>query len=99
MYLHLAAVFVCNCTNLCYSIASDMVSKHNLPFEVMLPLIDETAAKVHAITPIDAQTGPAVRYDRNVIRNQAAMLKENPLIKDLYERMSLCIHPNAIKKK
>lgn len=98
-YLHLAAVFACNFTNLCYSISSDILSKHNLPFEVMLPLIDETAAKVHAINPIDAQTGPAVRYDRNVIRNQAAMLKENPLIKDLYERMSLCIHQKAIKKK
>jgi predicted short-subunit dehydrogenase-like oxidoreductase (DUF2520 family) len=98
-FLHLSAVFACNFTNLCYSISSDILTKHNLPFDVMLPLIDETAAKVHDVQPIDAQTGPAVRYDSNVIRNQAAMLKDNPLVKDLYERMSLCIHQLAMKKK
>jgi predicted short-subunit dehydrogenase-like oxidoreductase (DUF2520 family) len=97
-HLHLAAVFACNFTNLCYNISSDILSKHNIPFDVMLPLIDETADKVHSMDPIDAQTGPAVRYDRNVIRNQASMLKDNPLVKDLYERMSLCIHQLAVKK-
>lgn len=98
-FLHLAAVFACNFTNLCYNLSADILQRHHLPFDVMLPLIDETAAKVHGMKPIDAQTGPAVRYDSNVIRNQAAMLKENPLVKDLYERMSLCIHQLALKKK
>lgn len=97
-HLHLAAVFACNFTNLCYHISSDILAKHNIPFDVMLPLIDETAEKVHTMSPMDAQTGPAVRYDRNVIRNQSSMLKDNPLIKDLYERMSLCIHQLAVKK-
>ena len=98
-YLHLAAVFACNFTNLCYHISSNILAKHNIPFDVMLPLIDETAGKAHAMSPIDAQTGPAVRYDRNVIRNQSSMLKDNPLVKDLYERMSLCIHQLAVKNK
>jgi predicted short-subunit dehydrogenase-like oxidoreductase (DUF2520 family) len=98
-YLHLAAVFACNFTNLCYTISSYILESHHIPFDVMLPLIDETADKVHLLRPIDAQTGPAVRYDRNVIRNQSSMLKNNPLVKDLYERMSLCIHQLAMKKK
>lgn len=91
-YLHLAAVFACNFVNHCYSISHDILEKHGVPFDVMLPLIDETARKIHALSPKKAQTGPAVRYDENVIRNQAALLKDNPLLKDIYERMSLSIH-------
>lgn len=91
-YLHLSAVFACNFANHCYALAADILSKHNIPFEVMYPLIDETARKIHAIAPIEAQTGPAVRLDQNVIREQSALLKNNPLVKDLYERMSLSIH-------
>ena len=60
--LHLAAVFICNFTNHMYALAADLLEKYNLPFDVMLPLIDETARKVHELTPLDAQTGPAVRY-------------------------------------
>lgn len=94
-YLHLAAVFACNFVNHCYAVSHDILEKHGVPFEVMFPLIDETARKVHTLSPIKAQTGPAVRYDENVIRNQAALLKDNPLLKDIYERMSLSIHRMA----
>ena len=65
--LHLAAVFICNFTNHMYALAADLLEKYNLPFDVMLPLIDETARKVHELTPHEAQTGPAVRYDEKVI--------------------------------
>lgn len=91
-YLHLSAVFACNFVNHCYAISQQLLEKHGIPFEVMLPLIDETAQKVHSLSPTRAQTGPAVRFDQNVIRNQAALLKDNPLLKDIYERMSLSIH-------
>lgn len=64
----------------------------------MLPLIDETAAKVHDLAPIDAQTGPAVRFDENVIRAQSLLMRDNPLLKDLYERMSMSIHKVALSK-
>ena len=64
----------------------------------MLPLIDETCRKVHTLAPIDAQTGPAVRFDENVIRAQTQLLKDNPMLKDLYERMSMSIHNFATKK-
>ena len=57
-YLHLAAVFACNFTNHCYSIAAEILSRHQIPFEVMLPLIDRTAQKTHLLSPIDSQTGP-----------------------------------------
>lgn len=97
-YLHLSAVFACNFVNHCYAISHDILEKHGVPFEVMLPLIDEAAAKVHALPPKEAQTGPAVRFDENVIRNQAALLKDNPPLKDIYERMSMSIHRMAEKQ-
>lgn len=94
-YLHLAAVFACNFVNHCYAVSHDILAKQGIPFEVMLPLVDETARKVHTLAPKAAQTGPAVRFDQNIIRNQAALLKENPPLKDLYERMSVNIHRMA----
>lgn len=98
-YLHLSAVFACNFVNHCYALSADILRRHQIPFEVMMPLIDETARKVHQLSPEEAQTGPAVRYDENVIRAQATMLKDNPLVKDIYERMSLSIHRMAMKGK
>lgn len=100
-YLHLSAVFACNFVNHCYAISQDILHQHGIPFDVMLPLIDETAAKVHELTPKEAQTGPAVRYDSNVIRAQGSLLKANPIVKDIYDRMSMSIHQmqNANKEE
>ena len=94
-YLHLAAVFACNFSNHCYALAADVLKKVGLDFSVMLPLIDETARKVHDMSPEKAQTGPAVRYDDNVIRSQAQMLRDNPFAKDIYERMSVSINKKS----
>ena len=90
--LHLAAVFICNFSNHMYALAAELLNKYNLPFDVMLPLIDETARKVHELTPHDAQTGPAVRYDENVINNHLAMLADNPALQEIYKLMSKSIH-------
>ena len=94
-YLHLAAVFACNFANHCYALAQQVLQQSDLPFEVLLPLIDETAAKVHDLTPIQAQTGPAVRYDRNVMEAQTRLIADMPLARELYERLSLSIHTLA----
>lgn len=94
-YLHLSAVWACNFVNHCYDIASDLLAQHGIPFEVMLPLIDETARKVHDLTPRQAQTGPAVRYDENVIGAQARLLGAEPLLHDIYELMSRSIHKKS----
>ena len=96
--LHLAAVFACNFTNHCYDIAHEILARQGIPFEVMLPLIDETAAKVHDLSPREAQTGPALRFDENIIREQSMLLKDNPLMRDLYERLSLSINQFSKKK-
>lgn len=94
-YLHLSAVFACNFVNHCFAISADILAEHGLSFDVMYPLIDETVRKVHQMEPARAQTGPAVRYDGNVIRAQSMLLRGNPLVKDIYERMSMSIHRKA----
>lgn len=96
-YLHLSAVFACNFVNHCYALSAALLEQHGLPFDVMLPLIDETARKVHELHPHDAQTGPAVRYDENVIRMQTALLADNPELQQIYELLSLDIHRKASK--
>ena len=93
--LHLAAVFTCNFTNHMYVLAAELLNKYQLPFDVMLPLIDETARKVHELEPHAAQTGPAIRYDENVIDNHLAMLSDDPQMQKLYELISQSIHQRS----
>lgn len=88
-YLHLAAVFACNFANHCYTLAAGVLQKKGLPFDVMLPLVDETARKVHELHPTEAQTGPAVRGDQNVMQAQAALLDGKA--KEIYELLSQSI--------
>lgn len=90
--LHLAAVFACNFTNHCYHMAARILEKEDIPFSVMLPLTDETANKVHALSPHDAQTGPAVRLDMNVMQKHLGLLKDAPDLQEIYEVLSTNIH-------
>lgn len=88
MALHISAVFACNFVNHMYALSARLLEKQGLPFEPMLPLIDETARKVHELCPKDAQTGPAVRNDEKVINKHLAMLEDEPVLHELYEKIS-----------
>lgn len=90
--LHLAAVFANNFANHCYALAQQILEKYDLPFDALLPLIDETAAKVHDMAPLKAQTGPAIRFDENVIRAQENLLEGMTLSQQVYRLMSESIH-------
>lgn len=91
-HLHLAAVFACNFANHCYDLSARILEKHGLPFQVMVPLIEETAEKVKTIHPHAAQTGPAIRYDENVITAQKQLLADEPEMQQIYDIMSNSIH-------
>ena len=85
-FLHVAAVFSCNFSNALYMIAADILERNGLPFDSMLPLIDEAARKVHKMSPQSAQTGPAKREDHNVMNAHKAMLDDE--LSAIYEAMS-----------
>lgn len=85
-FLHLAAVFACNFPNALYAMSAELLRRNGLPFEAMLPLIDETAAKVHTLHPKDAQTGPARRGDEAVMQSQRALLDDELLA--VYDMLS-----------
>ena len=87
-YLHMAAVFACNFSNHMYALSAYLLEKQGLPFDAMLPLIDETARKIHALRPVEAQTGPAVREDTNVMNKPLDMLADEPELKEIYRIIS-----------
>ena len=74
--LHVAGVYACNFTNLMYTMAAELLKETHIPFKALLPLIDETAAKIHTLAPRDAQTGPARRGDENVMAHHLSLLTE-----------------------
>jgi predicted short-subunit dehydrogenase-like oxidoreductase (DUF2520 family) len=75
--LHVAAVFVNNFTNYMYKIGNDICEKNNVPFEILQPLIKETASKIDYLSPKNAQTGPAIRNDEKTIKNHLNLLDTN----------------------
>src|SRR5688572_15151435 len=63
MKLHLAAVFCNNFVNHLYALTESYCKKENLDFNLLLPLIRETAARLEEIPASASQTGPAIRND------------------------------------
>ncbi|MEJ1222448.1 Rossmann-like and DUF2520 domain-containing protein [Sediminicola sp. 1XM1-17] len=90
--IHLAAVFVNNFTNHLYKIGNDLCTEQHIPFELLQPLITETADKINTLNPHEAQTGPAKRGDITTIENHLGLLK-NKTQKEIYSLLS-----NSIKK-
>ena len=87
-WLHVAAVFACNFANACCAMAAQVLQKHGIDFDVLLPLVDETTNKLHHLAPVDAQTGPAVRCDRNVMSRHLQMLADDRQLEEVYRMMS-----------
>lgn len=93
-YLHLTGVFACNFTNHMYALSAEMLKKADLPFDVALPLIEETCAKLQELSPREAQTGPAIRYDENVINRHLAMIEDDE-VRAIYKLISENIHQKS----
>jgi predicted short-subunit dehydrogenase-like oxidoreductase (DUF2520 family) len=73
--LHTAAVFACNFTNHLYSLGNELLREKGLEFNILAPLITETARKAIASgTPASVQTGPAARDDRNTMQRHVELL-------------------------
>jgi len=92
LYLHISAVFACNFVNHFYAIAADILEKRGIPFDVLRPLIKETAKKIKNTPPVKAQTGPAVRFDQNVISSHLKALQPFPEYQETYKEVSESIY-------
>lgn len=89
--LHIAAVFACNFVNHFYHLAGEVLSEKNVDFDVLRPLIMETAKKVQELNPYEAQTGPAVRFDENIIQSHLEELKGKENYDQIYHLISTSI--------
>lgn len=85
-FLHVAAIFACNFPNALYCMVAELLEQKDLPFDSMLPLIDEAARKVHNMSPLAAQTGPAKRGDTSVMEKHKAMLPDE--LSTIYDTLS-----------
>jgi predicted short-subunit dehydrogenase-like oxidoreductase (DUF2520 family) len=72
--LHVAAVFVNNFTNYLYQLGNEICEENQVSFEILKPLILETAEKLLTLSPKDAQTGPAKRNDISTIEAHESFL-------------------------
>ncbi len=81
--LHVAAVFVNNFVNYLYQIGSNILENEGLSFDLLRPLIQETAEKIESLPPQAAQTGPAKRNDIQTIEKHLSLLEDTDL-KEVY---------------
>lgn len=96
-YLHISAVFACNFVNHFYYLSSELLKTKNISFDVLKPLILETARKVQELDPEDAQTGPAVRFDKNIINSHLEELRGIGNFEELYNSISKSIFEHHSK--
>lgn len=91
--LHVSAVFACNFVNHMYQISAEICQQHQIPFEMIKPLIHETSEKIRVLTPKEAQTGPAKRKDYITLEKHNKFIT-NITYKDIYNILSKSIIEN-----
>lgn len=87
---HLSAVFANNFTNAMYISAERYLNQEGLDFDVLKPIIYETALRISDRSPEEVQTGPAIRGDLKVLEKHIEMIKD-PALKEVYEQLSKLI--------
>lgn len=88
--IHLSAVFANNFSNHMYTLAKEICDQNQVPFEILKPLILETAIKAQSLDPKSAQTGPAIRGDQNTIDKHLELIS-NDLSKQIYQLITKSI--------
>ena len=94
--LHVAAVFVCNFVNHLYQIGQEICQENQIPFEILKPLILETAEKIKTLPPAEAQTGPAIRGDQQTIAEHLNFLSQDSQ-KEIYNLLTKSIINHGTK--
>lgn len=87
--IHLAAVFANNFSNYMFTISKQLCDDNNLSFDLLKPIIKETAEKINYMSPEEAQTGPARRNDHMIMETQEAQLNSD--LREIYRMISKSI--------
>lgn len=82
---HLTAVMVNNFANHLFWLAYDYLIDKSLKPEILLPLIQETAAKLKKLEPYEAQTGPARRNDEATLNLHRALIANDEKLLQFYQ--------------
>ncbi len=97
-FLHLAAVFANNFTNHLYSLSQQICEEQKMDFDVLKPLIQNTAEKIKQANPAQIQTGPAIRHDQQTM-NKHLQLLQTETLKKIYHLLSFSIQQKTEKNK
>jgi len=89
--VHVSAVFANNFSNALFQIAYDLMQEHNLSFDLIRPIIQETAEKVQNHEPIQVQTGPAIRNDKSTMLTHFNFISSHPDWQLIYQKISSLI--------
>ena len=95
--LHLSAVFVNNFGNQLFRIAHEISDAQSINFDILKPLILETAEKIKEMSPYMAQTGPALRGDKKTVKRHMKQLQDSPH-KEVYELLTKSIQKTHGKR-
>ncbi|QIH36289.1 Rossmann-like and DUF2520 domain-containing protein [Sphingobacterium sp. DR205] len=86
--IHLSSVMVNNFSNILYQFAYELLEEHNLSFDLVRPIILETAEKVQNHVPITVQTGPAIRGDEATQQKHLKFISNKPDLQQIYQLLS-----------
>lgn len=87
-WMHLTAVIGNNFTNHLMAICEQICTEQHIPFSVLLPILDQTFARIHHHSPASSQTGPAKRKDMAIIKAQIKRLEQHPHWQEVYRSIS-----------
>ena len=90
-WMHITAVFGNNFINHLMTICEQLCKEQNLPFSLLLPILEQTLDRVKMLSPGDIQTGPAKRGDIVTIRKQLSLLASHPHLAEIYKSISSSI--------
>ena len=87
--IHLTGVLTSNFVNNMYATAAEVIATAGLDFDVIAPLIAETAAKaLESRNPSQVQTGPAVRGDNQTLERHRRLIGDNDTLRKMYDIIS-----------
>jgi predicted short-subunit dehydrogenase-like oxidoreductase (DUF2520 family) len=93
--LHLAAVFCNNFVNHLFVLMQEFCVAEGLDFNLLKPLIRETAERIETVSPTAAQTGPAIRNDANTLQRHHELLKKYPQLQQFYTLFTQSIQQHS----